>query len=691
MARVNIEAIFREDSEAWRSFFALLPAVSGVKKSITTIWLVIARACQDETFEDLDVSWATVTRYLNKCQKKPGHFTDDAIRRIFILLKVDKPEEHHAYPALTFTLQNDEDESKRPELFRKRYAKPPRHLSTAGIPDSLDQQKTANLSPEEEAIRSYLEAFVGKMEAKVEQAMSLSAQDSPEAIKRKVSRHDMDDSPASLAIERSVIYQEESDGVVEKFDSFKEAFDAHEGRALLLGEPGAGKTTTLRQLAAEKARRCLEALNQNGATDLPPIPLLHYIRHWQQQGAERFNPARQRTIPEWIRSELKSDRVTFPEEVWQKRTFLYLLDGLDELGSGQRDFRDGQEGDPQDDPRLVFLTAAQEQLPDDAPMAISCRVQDYREIGDKTTLTGAATLLPLTPEKIEKFLTERNQGRLWEIASKDSDKDSELIEILRTPLLLGLFSVAVGENANKLPPDFSVRTANDIFKFYIEQRLEHESVKRVVLEFDEPETRRRLGALAAAMWRFPWNSAANLTVKEVAAVLGEDGEEFIPFACRLNFLRREGESVSFIHLRFRDYCAVPALNNVLNDPNVDIDVRRSAAYALGKIGGAEAVTALINVLNDPNVDKDVRGRAAWALGEIGSAEAVTALINVLNDPNVDQYVRWSAADALGEIGGAEAVTALTNVLKDSNVDQYVRWSAADALERLRKRKEQDGA
>ncbi len=52
-------------------------------------------------------------------------------------------------------------------------------------------------------------------------------------------------------------------------------------------------------------------------------------------------------------------------------------------------------------------------------------------------------------------------------------------------------------------------------------------------------------------------------------------------------------------------------------------LRRNAAVALGNIGDPAAVPALIRALNDP--EALVRGHAAWALGRIGGENAMSAL------------------------------------------------------------------
>ncbi len=58
--------------------------------------------------------------------------------------------------------------------------------------------------------------------------------------------------------------------------------------------------------------------------------------------------------------------------------------------------------------------------------------------------------------------------------------------------------------------------------------------------------------------------------------------------------------------------------------------------ALGNWGAPEAVPALIRALEDP--EPLVRGHAAWALGRIGTAEAQAALSERLAS-EADEFVR----------------------------------------------------
>ena len=101
-------------------------------------------------------------------------------------------------------------------------------------------------------------------------------------------------------------------------------------------------------------------------------------------------------------------------------------------------------------------------------------------------------------------------------------------------------------------------------------------------------------------------------------------------------------------------------------------VRAAAAWALGEIKAPETVRYLFQALEDEEVY--VRMAAAGALGEIGP-EAIPHLIQALKDEEGD--VREAATWALGEIKAPEAVPHLIQALKDE--DEDVRWAAAGSL------------
>jgi HEAT repeat protein len=115
----------------------------------------------------------------------------------------------------------------------------------------------------------------------------------------------------------------------------------------------------------------------------------------------------------------------------------------------------------------------------------------------------------------------------------------------------------------------------------------------------------------------------------------------------------------------------------------DAAVRRSAAFALGKMGlpAAGSCPQLLTALTD--LKPGVREAAAFALGEIGptddSGPLVTALLKALKDDNAK--VRRSAAFALGRLGARGSTVA---VLGANNIDPVaiVRGNAKAAAPML---------
>ena len=94
---------------------------------------------------------------------------------------------------------------------------------------------------------------------------------------------------------------------------------------------------------------------------------------------------------------------------------------------------------------------------------------------------------------------------------------------------------------------------------------------------------------------------------------------------------------------------VPELVSALNNP--DGNVRRLAAYALGKIGHHQAVEPLLKLL-ERETKPQVRQYAVKALGGIADQRAIVCLRKIANDECERYYVRDSARHALKQISSS---------------------------------------
>jgi hypothetical protein len=120
--------------------------------------------------------------------------------------------------------------------------------------------------------------------------------------------------------------------------------------------------------------------------------------------------------------------------------------------------------------------------------------------------------------------------------------------------------------------------------------------------------------------------------------------------------------------------AARRLGELLGTP--DATVRARSAWALGRVGGPQAVLALVAATRDQA--PEVRVQAVYALGSVEAARAIPTLGDLLlRDPAV--LVRRAAARTLGTLPDAAAVSALSAATQDG--DTLVRREVASALRR----------
>lgn len=477
---------------------------------------------------------------------------------------------------------------------------------------------------------------------------------------------------------------------------FSTAFSYFDGRVLLLGEPGAGKTITLLHFGRDAIVRRFQDMSE-------PLPVLGIIPTWDAQT--------QMPLIDWLAASYGAP----PDaaRVLSEGRALLLLDGLDELGSEREDTLTHERYTP----RERFIKALAEMLADsrrNLQIVVTCRVRDYEQMGAKIALKGAVRLKPLDDTQIRAYLSEMPD--LWTAVGADPI----LREMARTPLLLSFFAFAYrdqgAETARLRDLRHSPSDLRDaIFAQYVRKQYEYEERK---LTFRGEPTAFTLEQMASvlgqvAVWNLEWLRSENiLPYKDFERALSPGrAQKFVDLAVRLHLLApggkawlrvKEEDTFRFVHLLLRDHFAFRLLNTNLQhedpttraravdtlgrlgDPRVVQtlimllsdkvrEVRVQAAEALGRLVDPQAVEPLMVALHDRVWE--VRASAAYALGRIGDSRAVEALCAVLNDPA--EGVRVNAARALGQLGGSRAVDALCLALRDDH--RKVRARAALAL------------
>lgn len=204
--------------------------------------------------------------------------------------------------------------------------------------------------------------------------------------------------------------------------------DHTERRLLLLGQPGAGKTTQLLHLAEAM-------LQQNFQAPESPVPV--YLPLTAGKWAEGI-PFVRKSAPlafEWFAKQI-SINYQIPRRkamAWLTSNpcpIILLLDGLDEV--------------PSENERSECLTALCEaRFLTQAGMVVSCRTADYRNMNTKLNFGLAVEITPLTVEDIDAYLGLANVN-LHSLRTAVS-QDAALAALLDTPLMLCVASLAYKE------------------------------------------------------------------------------------------------------------------------------------------------------------------------------------------------------------------------------------------------------
>lgn len=228
-------------------------------------------------------------------------------------------------------------------------------------------------------------------------------------------------------------------------------FDAlGEGRTLLiLGESGAGKTTTLLTLAQTLLKQA--DVGQR-------LPVIFNLSSWQHG-----------PINQWLVKELNS-KYQVPKAIGRRwvdeQQLLLLLDGLDEVALARR---------------TVCVDALNQFHQDYGPeMVVCCRRRDYESLAQKLRFQAALYLRPLSDQQILAFLNRSDQGltglkSLLEKNAAVQDATTSLMELARSPLMLNImvltYQGVASEEILQLGQD-QADYQQQLFDAYIQRMLE---------------------------------------------------------------------------------------------------------------------------------------------------------------------------------------------------------------------------
>ena len=217
---------------------------------------------------------------------------------------------------------------------------------------------------------------------------------------------------------------------------------------LVLGEPGAGKTTMLLQLVSHLMARA-------EAGEDEPIPAVFSLATYSAG----------RTLDEWLVEQLANNYEVPPKLArrWiDDGRFVPLLDGLDEV-------------DPAHRPACAEAINAFRARHPAAPLLVTARNRDYQALATRLNLDKAIILQPLTAEQIDAYLVRR--GKRLDSLRASLAADATLRELAQTPLMLSIMTLA----ANR-PPERGDAALGDgtlsrrhLFDVYVERMARYRS------------------------------------------------------------------------------------------------------------------------------------------------------------------------------------------------------------------------
>lgn len=227
----------------------------------------------------------------------------------------------------------------------------------------------------------------------------------------------------------------------------EEVFAAADRVLLVLGEPGAGKTTMLLQLVSH-------LMAQAEADGTCPMPAVFSLATYTDG----------RTLAQWLAEQLAGN-YEVPRKLGESwiagGRFVPLLDGLDEV-------------DPAHRPACAAaINEFRDQYPDVA-LLVTARNRDYQALATRLNMDKAIILQPLTPEQIDTYLSWR--GKKLDGLRVSLAADRTLRELAQTPLMLSIMTLAANRPPETGPAALGGQLSRDhLFDVYVERMTRYRS------------------------------------------------------------------------------------------------------------------------------------------------------------------------------------------------------------------------
>jgi HEAT repeat protein len=471
-------------------------------------------------------------------------------------------------------------------------------------------------------------------------------------------------------------------------------------KVILLGEPGAGKTTSLERISLDYARKFYQEASE---VNVVPLPII--IRLSSYTG-ELWQSVRASLNSEVL---LLEDKASTIDLFLRSVKCLIMFDGLNELRSYHQE----------------KIIPCIKQFISTYPIhqyIITSRIQDdLWKCFANDLIEDILAIQPISYKDIINYL----ELHLGDIIGRQvySEIPKQLKELLQLPLILWMFKEEIsqtirdvdkqtilineaGLSAAKLIPKNKGEMYNKfIAKFLLRERQKanHPGKRDIVVK-------QLLSELAFKMQHqhtlfIPYKEVLDSFAKNLNELHSELSPSILYNETLQNGLLIGEDKIQFTHQTFQEFFAAVALERQYNESTgfqfiqeyaVDTWWNEPLVFLCGLVGleNIEIFNKLVHNIANVNPFLAVRcliegcsssikaqkivqeklkllvksnnwverKNTAEALGKIGDASAVPILSTLLNDPNED--VRYHAAYSLSNIAGSDAETALIQILED---------------------------
>ena len=260
-----------------------------------------------------------------------------------------------------------------------------------------------------------------------------------------------------------------------KLSHIIDIFDEVNGSLLIVGEPGAGKTTALLTLA--------KVLLERAEYDTTAaVPVIFNLSSWH---ANKHNSLRS-----WLLHQFSLHYhvgAAVAARLLDDGRLALMLDGLDEVADSQRDAC------------VEAIDEFQQGRQDVAPLVVCCRLAECLSLHRKLRLDGSVLIRHLREEQVQEYL--RAAGSKMEVLSPILQRDPQLAEMVRSPLMLNIVAVGCTSMANHANSDtlLSPQLERDqLFELYVD-RMFARGIRAEQDTYKKAGVMRSLGWLARNM------------------------------------------------------------------------------------------------------------------------------------------------------------------------------------------------